>query len=419
MAAQATAPGAPWPAAGRPGPRPLAHHLAVAAATWLGSTAVLPLLSGASPVWKPELRAPLAELRASLANADPDAFAAAVGAAARRRLDRFLTGIEAYRRHPYRRDLADPPVLWRDGNTRLLAYGRGRRRRGRVCILVVPSLINRAYILDLAAEHSLMRYLAARGLDVYLVDWGAPGPVERGFALTDYIAGRLEGALDAMRAAAGGPAVVVGYCMGGLLALALAQRRARDLAALVCLATPWDFHADRPAQARALGQLAGAFEPVLLALGALPVDVIQLLFAGLDPFAVIRKFLDFAGLDPGSPRAHRFVALEDWLNDGVPLAAPVARECLVGWYGANTPARGQWRVAGRPVLPAEIDLPSLVVLPGADRIVPPASARALADTLPRAERLCPAAGHIGMIAGVDAREKLWRPLADWIEARGG
>src|SRR3990172_7924375 len=112
MAAEAAAPGAPRPAAGRLGPRPLAHHLAVAATTWLGSTAGLPLLSGASPVWRPELQAPLAELRASLANADPDAFAAAVGAAARRRLDRFLAGIEAYRRHPYRCDLDDPPVVW-------------------------------------------------------------------------------------------------------------------------------------------------------------------------------------------------------------------------------------------------------------------------------------------------------------------
>ena len=46
--------------------------------------------------------------------------------------------------------------------------------------------------------------------------------------------------------------------------------------------------------------------------------------------------------------ARRFVVLEDWLNDGVPLAAPVAREVLSGWYGANTPAAGAWRLARRP-----------------------------------------------------------------------
>ena len=34
---------------------------------------------------------------------------------------------------------------------------------------------------------------------------------------------------------------------------------------------------------------------------------------------------------------------EDWLNDGVPLAAAVARLCLGEWYGGNTTASGSWR----------------------------------------------------------------------------
>ena len=62
----------------------------------------------------------------------------------------------------------------------------------------------------------------------------------------------------------------------------------------------------------------------------------------------------------------------------MPLAAPVARECLGGWYGANTPARGEWRVAGLPVDPAALRLPTFVAAPGRDRIVPPESARPLA-----------------------------------------
>ena len=207
--------------------------------------------------------------------------------------------------------------------------------------------------------------------------------------------------------------------MGGLLALALAARRAGDLAGVAFLATPWDFHAERPEQARLLGAAASLFEPVMAALGELPVDLIQLLFAGLDPFQVIRKFLDFAALDAASERAALFVALEDWLNDGVPLAAAVARDCMAGWYGANSPATGHWRIAGRPVRPADCRLPSLAVIPDHDRIVPPRSALALAEALPQAEILRPAAGHIGMVVGAGSAERLRRPLAAWLIRRSG
>ena len=398
----------------RRGPRPLPMHLAIASMTWLSSRGTWPLWSSASPLWRPEYRPQLQALDAALEGVEPKAFAAALESEIRARFDRLTAGIESYRRHPFRRTLPEPPILWQDGTTRLLDHRAGAADAGGPVLLAVPSLINRAHILDLTADRSLLRALAAAGTRPFLVDWGAPGDLERGFSLTDYIAGRLEQALDRVVAEVGGPVVLLGYCMGGLLAVALALRRRRDLAGLVCLATPWDFHAERPSQARLLGASLNLMEPLLRNLGELPVDAIQALFAGLDPLQVIRKFVGFAGLDPDSQRARLFVAVEDWLNDGVPLAAPVARECLAGWYGANTPAAGEWRVAGEVVQPAALDLPSLVVIPDQDRIVPPASAEALAAALPRAEALRPAAGHIGMIVGGAAIERLYQPLIAWL-----
>ena len=50
-------------------------------------------------------------------------------------------------------------------------------------MLVVPSLINRPYILDLAPGRSLLRWLAAQGLRPLLMDWGTPGAAEAGFDL--------------------------------------------------------------------------------------------------------------------------------------------------------------------------------------------------------------------------------------------
>src|SRR6266550_1083634 len=62
------------------------------------------------------------ELVALLADVAPDAFAAALDRELRSRADVFLRGLEAYRHHPYQRVSEDPPVVWREGTTRLLDY---------------------------------------------------------------------------------------------------------------------------------------------------------------------------------------------------------------------------------------------------------------------------------------------------------
>jgi len=406
----------------RLGPRPLPQHLLTAMLGWTSSLASWRIWSAASPESRPPLPESLAPLGLDLANLDPEDFAAALERETVARLDRLAAGIVAYRTFPATRKVEEPPTVWREGTTRLLDFGasgstlRNRKKTDpRPAVLVVPSLINRAYVLDLDEDRSLMRFLGGEGFAAYLLDWDAPGEIERRFTLSDYIAGRIGNALDAVaEREPDRPLLILGYCMGGLLALAAAQRRQRDLAGLVLMATPWDFHAEHPEQARLIGAIGSVLEPILAQLGEMPVDALQSLFAGVDPFQVVRKFLAFADLDPAGDKAKLFVALEDWLNDGVPLAAPVARECLKGWYGENTPARRQWRVAGEAIDPSRIDLPSLVVVPDQDRIVPPASALALANDLPRAERLSPAAGHIGMVVGGSAKPKLWRPLADWM-----
>jgi len=211
------------------------------------------------------------------------------------------------------------------------------------------------------------------------------------------------------------------------LALALALRRRADIACLALLATPWDFHAERGDQARLLGALIELLPMFLGPADPVPVALTQGLFAALDPFLAERKFVRFAGLDPqgaaaggggahGGAAARDFVALEDWINDGVPLARNVALECARSWYRDNDPARGLWQVAGRPVQPAELVKPALVVLPSRDRIVPPASAEPLATAIPGASVLRPPFGHIGMMASPAAPQAVWQPIADWLRA---
>jgi len=375
------------------------------------SLAASPNWSGGWPTSNATAAVDPGAIAAALAAAGADAaggFPQAVLEEALRQDSALIAGIAAYRRHPYARNLPDPPTLWAEGETVLRDFGGAGPT-----VLFVPSLINRAYVLDLAPGRSMLRWLAANGVHPLLLDWGWPGEAERRFTLTDYIAGRLERALLAVEA----PVVLAGYCMGGLLALAAALRRPERVAALALLATPWDFHADDSDRAQAVANMLPLLEPALAFANTLPVDGLQLLFALLDPYGIAEKYRGFARLDPEGERARMFVALEDWLNDGVPLAAPVARECLDGWYGRNTPARLQWRVAGLPVDPGALRVPAFVAVPARDRIVPPDSARPLAEAIPGATLHTPRAGHIGMAAGSTADAELWRPLRDWILAR--
>jgi len=362
----------------RRGPRPLLLHLTLAM-----------LKSNASATASPSLNAGLPQWNGAPA---PDAA--------------LIAGIAAYRRHPWKRDLADPPVIWSEGETRMLDYGGSGP-----CVLFVPSLVNRAQVLDLMPDRSMLRAMAASGAArVLLLDWGWPGAVECGFTLTDYIAGRLERAL----LAAPSGLVLAGYCMGGLLALAAAQRRPDRVAALALLATPWDFHAADPARATVLAGLLPRLEPLMALTRRLPVDALQTLFAMLDPEAIADKYRRFGRIDQDSDRARGFVALEDWLNDGVPLAAPVARACLTDWYGANAPARLAWRVAGQVIDPRSLAMPGFVAIPARDRIVPPESAAPLATLIRGAVRHDAQAGHVGMVAGASARQALWQPLLEWL-----
>jgi polyhydroxyalkanoate synthase subunit PhaC len=144
-----------------------------------------------------------------------------------------------------------------------------------------------------------------------------------------------------------------------------------------------------------------------------------MLFWSLDPWLAVKKFGRFLAMDQASDTARDFVLLEDWLNEGAPLAGPVARECLVGWYGENVPGRGAWVVGGRKIVPKKIKTPSLVMIPSGDRIVPPASAIALVDSkrgLKNATRIDLPLGHIGMVVSGRARELCWTPLIDWLTA---
>ncbi|WP_417823274.1 alpha/beta fold hydrolase [Thalassospira lucentensis] len=387
--------------------------------SWLSSRAALPIFQKQLLPWKADLREQAKTLLSEIEAYHPDDVAQALDRVAFDRHAAFHDGVRAYQRHDYRRNADDVPVIWEDGSTQIFDYGVTAPKNSKHpngIVLLVPSLVNRGYILDLNEKRSFARFLAKSGYRPLLVEWGYPGEDEVNFGLDDYIAGRLVMALQDVADMNGGPVPMIGYCMGGVLALAATLLDPAQVKKLALLATPWDFMAAGPAQSRIAAAFAPSLPHMLAIHDILPVDVLQSLFASLDPFMIGEKFRRFEQMPAKSAKARDFVGLEDWLNDGVPLTRRVAVDCLIGWYVENKPASGQWQIDGIDINPADICCPTLTVIPESDRIVPPESAQALFEALPADIRseLHPSAGHIGMMVGSRAQKSTWLPLIEWL-----
>lgn len=400
----------------RAGPLPLVLHIAMARSHYAGAQSALrDVLAGRNTAGLDG--AALADWREIYASADHKGVSAALAYFCEARLKAFLSGIERYQTDAFVRPNTQAATVLNIEGLRVLSHGGSGP-----AVLLVPSLINPSWVLDLMPGRSFAQHLAAQGLRVFSVDWGAPGKTEQRFSTQDYVLQRLVPALEQI-AGLHGSAHLVGYCLGGNLALAAALTAPRSVRSLCAIAAPWDFAAMGVAARRLVATTHAQLKPILARTGLMPADALQALFAQLDPTQIERKFVHFGGLDPQNP-AHRaqmdhFVAVEDWSNDGPPLAAGVVDDCFGRFYQDNAAMKGAWRVGARAIIPGELHCPAFVLAAGKDKIVPPASTMALANQLPGARIHNPKAGHVGMMVGSKAQSLCWGPVADWILAQSG
>lgn len=268
-------------------------------------------------------------------------------------------------------------------------------------VLFAPSLINPSNILDLDEERSLVRWAAAQGFAAHLLDWGYPAADERELDVGGHVERFLLPAIRSFER----PPVLVGYCLGGTMAIAAAART--RVAGLATIAAPWRF-AGYGENARAvMAELWAAAQPAADRLGAVPMEVLQIGFWRLDPARTVSKYEAFGRTEPGSSEARAFVRLEDWANAGAPLTYAAGRQLFGRFVARDDPGEERWIVGGEPVRRTGLDVPALEIVATGDRIVPAAAAAGF----PVQRDV--GAGHVGMIAG-RARAKLRAALGDWL-----
>lgn len=331
-------------------------------------------------------------------------------------MEKVIEGIRNYQLHKFARKAISQPVVWQDGEVRLFHYLPKKKIKARM--VVIPSMINGSEILDLLPKRSLLQWLQDQGIEIYLVDWGDLTKDKELKSIDLAMGKKMKKLLKWVKAQSEMPLTGLGYCMGGLLLAACDQLYPKIFDQLCFVATPWNFKKDTKGTfSESLIEWAKEGLPKTMHLENVPAQWLQMIFARVDEALIARKFATFASMDQKSDEAKLFVAVEDWVNGGSDLPTAMVHHTVRSWYLDNKPHNGEWEVSGKIINAKNIEKPSFVIVPGRDKIVPPASAKPLGKSIRGATIIEPDCGHISMMIGSKAEKDVWIPMRDWIFAQ--
>lgn len=306
--------------------------------------------------------------------------------------------------------------VYRDGAATLWHY-RSSRVELAPPVLLVPSLVSRAFILDLQPGNSLVEYLIGQGLDVYMMDWGEPNEADAGNTLETYTHAMMPRAVRTIDKRHDGAGVTVfGYCFGGILTLLYAASHPDDpIANLVQLATPVDF-AEMPPAMMIAGKNGVRPEDVIDETGNVPARAVRGSFSLLTPTADLATVAGFFERVHDEQFIANYQAMTSWTRDHVPFPGGVFRQTLELFQKQNAIANNTLVLDGDPVDLGDITVPFLNILGDKDHIVPSNSTVGLHEMVGSKDtsELRLPAGHVGMIVGSGAMKRHIPALADWI-----
>lgn len=331
----------------------------------------------------------------------------------------FLKAVSRYQNLDIEPRSLTGKVILEIGHSKLIHYPHGVAKKLGT-IFIAPSLINKATILDLTEQRSFVQYYTNHGYDVYLIEWGQPDKISLSYNVDDYVQNRLLKFLDEVD----GQVHLMGFCMGSVMAMkavANSKKQAHKIQSLALFACPYDFHRNKDVPLQAMVEYYKQAKQNPLNSKQIEIDTIQMMFLGLDPDQIFYKFGKFMEYEEGCERFEYFVAMEDWVNDGVPLSIPAGDEMILGWYGKNSLAHDD---AFFETLISNLrteNIPVSLFVADRDKIVPEQSTLSLIEKLQGQSNLkakisafhydC---GHTSLVAGDMAQEKVWQDYKKWL-----
>ena len=316
-------------------------------------------------------------------------------------------------------------VIWTLNKARLYHYIPvvPAEQRHKVPLLLVFALMNRPTILDLRPGHSFVEYMVKQGYDVYLLDWGAPGPEDKGLRFEDYVLDYLSRAIRKLKAVSEGEEFsMLGWCIGAILTTMYAALRPDDgLKNLILLTAPLDF-TDKQAGGFVRWVNDPSFDPdkIVAALGNVPGEMIDYGAKALKPVEnYIESYLTLWDHLDDLRIVESWHAMNTWVTDLIPMAGATYQQLIQDLYRQNRLIEGKMVLRGERVDLSRIRASLLNVIALADHISPPCQSESIMTKVSSSDQLVMKVngGHIGMMAGSGAQKYTWPHIDSWLATR--
>jgi polyhydroxyalkanoate synthase len=289
-------------------------------------------------------------------------------------------------------------------------------------VLLVPPLAAPASCFDLRKGCSLAEHLLARGYPTYLVDYGAISFNDRDLGLEHWVDDVIPKAVAAVHADSGEPVQVVGWCLGGIMALlATAGHRELPISSVSLIASPFDFEkVQLMAPVRRLAELTGGrlVSGLYRALGGAPATLVSLGFRATAIDRYVTKPVWIAqNLSDRELLAH-MEAVDDYMANMLAYPGRTFGQLYHRFFRVNELARGSLQLTDeRKIDLAEVKQPVLVVAGKSDVLAPEPAVLAVEDLLPNAKEVevhTAPGGHLGVLTGRSAMTTTWTYLDEFL-----
>lgn len=304
--------------------------------------------------------------------------------------------------------------------------GAGAPQSARPPVLLVPPLAAPASCFDLRRGCSVAEHLLAAGHPTYLLDYGAIAFGDRNLGIEHWIDDVIPRAIDAVTADAGAEQVqLVGWCLGGIMALLVAADHPERIRSVALVASPFDTSAvPLVAPLRPLVNLAGGSVGTLAykALGGAPAPLVRRAYqlAGFDKY-VMKPFTLATNLDDRDFLA-QVEAVDRFMAGMLAYPGRTFGQIYHRMLRRNDLADGRIRLGERTIELSGVTAPVLSIAGEGDGIAPQAAVHRVAELVPNAAQVKTATapgGHLGVLTGRAARRTTWRMLDDFLAATDG